>query len=574
MLILIPVHKDRFLENYSQIPEGILRLKKYLETKNILVKIAACSLSVNTENPKKSWIWLLEDGRAYPTETKIEIGGYQTIGISITTTELVTSIREFKSFLKEIRKKAPTAPFVAGGFGVWDFPFQVSGKYEDLDFVVNKWGEKPLEFIVKTIRKYGITHPLAKEEKQAIVSETPPKGIYIRYACEGVPRVYPTGDYEDIPEEALRYKHEKKESLEISTQLGCGYGKCTFCDWARLTKYRRFPIDWVIESIRMAKPKYVWINDACFLFKGADKSIEILRGLKKLRETGEVDDDFSLIYECRADAFPENESECIELLKLMKDAGTTEVHIGLESGSERVLREFKKGRIWGVPLKEKILVKQNIRAIDAMEKGGLESPWAGYFILSSPNSELTDLIKTLELITYIAKTTKFCGIAAAPGVFNSSKEPFCIEREHEPGYRFVWPSDPVATAIAISAEKRLNKLRHVGYRIYPKEEQTSVLSDISTLIDEFLSKPFLERLKNEANLIWVREEKLCEEYDKREKEMAKRRCNELALKIWKNYIAHGKYYTELRTSALKENTNLKKMLEMDNKEELRKLLLK
>lgn len=212
ILLLIPVIAG--FENYFQIPEGALRIKKYLEKKNIIVDVAAFKANEEKSSyPVQDWVWLLETGLAPENywhklladylmclQEKIEkrkiskellsllkefsekketnareevaermlLSQYSLILISLLTEQLSTSPHLFSYILETLREKAPAAPFVAGGLGVWRFPFQVAGRYKELDFVVNKWGETPLEFLANTIEEYQIKHPITENELRQI----------------------------------------------------------------------------------------------------------------------------------------------------------------------------------------------------------------------------------------------------------------------------------------------------------------------------------------------------------------------------------------------------------------------
>lgn len=609
VLIIIPTHKD--IQSYGQLPEGILRLTKYLESKNIGVDVVVCPVFLKIDD-RKGWAFLLENKALKIVDGRMPLQNYSLIALSIVTEELVVAEAQLmNNFLSELRNEAPHTPFAAGGYGVWTAPFQIAGKYKDLDFVINKWGEVPLEFLAKKVHEWQVKHPLTENGLRRLFGvkvfeqntpkgqilhyiwagrpgihiigkkETPPEGIFTRYVRDGEPAVYATGEWTAVPKEALQFKHERKGMLEITTQLGCGYGQCTFCDWAKSTKYERLSVDWVLESVVNANPRLMVINDACFLFKGArcKESIEILNRIKKLREERRLRNDFSLSYECRADAF--SGDECDAILRLMKDAGTKKVNIGFESGSERILREFKKGNVRkGTPIEKKILTEENILAIDAMSKAWLEGV-AGYFILSTPDSEITDTIKTLELITYLARMVKHCKVLTNGAVFETSREPLCIDRAGVLGLRILWPSDPLLEIIARYAVVRLNGLTF-GYFL---KDNLSVLMEVSSLIDTLLDRSFLERLKKEPHLVWKKVEgdykaKYAGEEDYGEqKERIKKRYKELAEKSWKEYILKGKYDEECKEgvtfaeAAKRENEKLKIMIRTNDRKQLRKIML-
>lgn len=569
VLIVIPVF--RHLSMYKQTPDGILRLKKYLERKKIQVDVAACYMNVDIEYPAGAWVWLLESG-VRSEEISPDLSKYRMICVSVVSEEMVLDTKRFNGFLKELRKKAPRTIFVAGGFGVWRFGFQITGKYEDLDFVVNRWGEAPVEFLFKKTIELEIRHPLGVEQQRKVFAARPPKGIFARYWKGGGTAVFATGEWSNVPKEAVWKYNEKKDLLEISTQLGCHWGRCTFCLWAKSIKWKRFPEQWVLKTISEVNPREVRIFDACFLYRGAEKSEALLEGIIQLKKEGLLRKDLSLVYECRADAFPKDAGKLGKLVRTMKDAGTKALFIGFESGSERVLREFKKGNvpaIRGCWLRKEVLLERNVHAIDVISAAKFEG--SGYFIMSSPNSELSDVIKTLELIAYLAKANPEFGIRTNPAVITRGKRPFCLEGELEKTDNCVWPSDPLAEKIALAAHVRIECIGtgtvHAQFTV---ETVLGVLEKISGIIEKYLDIRFLENLVDRR----VRENQVDENFgEKLANEKFRESLKDIDLRIWKEYVMKGKHMTELMEVARRENEKLKRMLETDNREELRKILL-
>ncbi len=93
-----------------------------------------------------------------------------------------------------------------------------------------------------------------------------------------------------------------------------------------------------------------------------------------------------------------------DVVKAMKRAGVTRVHIGVESGSERILKVIKKG----------ITVEQAYKAFELCRKFGLTS--LSYFMLGNPTETKADIEMTMRFIrkckadyAHIAITTPFPG---------------------------------------------------------------------------------------------------------------------------------------------------------------------
>lgn len=639
ILLLAPIYGA--FERYLQMPEGILRIKKYLEKKNILVDVATFKVEVeNLEYPLRNWLWLSETGlmpegyqhklladyltRLQPKiekrrvdnelfallkefsqkkvteagqeelEERVLLSQYSLIAISVMTEDISLNPFLFSHILEALRKKSPRKPFAVGGFGAWHFPFQIAGRYKDLDFVIYKWGEAPLEFLAKNIEEHQIKHPLTENELRRVfgikvfekntspgvivhylwAGKPPhltgklreiPRGIFTRYIRKGEPAVYATGDWSAVPKDALHFKHEKKEFMEITTQVGCPYGHCTFCDWARSNAYDIIAdVEWVLYCIECSKPKTVIIRDACFLSNNTKNSLKILRGLKKLREAGKLRKGFELSYHCRAEAFSEDKKECDEILELMIGAGTKYVQVGFESGSERVLREFKKGNV-SAGEKKSVLLEQNVRAAEAIAKAKIGCMCT--FIFSSPKSELSDVIKNLEFVTYVAKVSYSFDIAGTSAVLKSNKSPLCQFSEKETeivetGLVHSWPSDPLAV---ISAWETARRIQHTNdARVVYVHMKT-----ITYLIDKYLE--FISK-NNGLGLQQFVEELEKSEFSKLlDPELGDTRL--VNTRIWKDYIAKKKHKTTFMDAAKIENEKLKEIIRTKNMKNARDILL-
>jgi len=569
VLIVIPVF--RHMSMYKQTPDGILRLERYLERKEIQVDVAACYMNVDIEYPAGAWVWLLEKG-VRREDASPDISRYGMICISVVSEESILDIKRFNGFLKELRKKAARTVFVAGGFGVWRFGAQIAGKYENLDFVVNRWGEAPVEFLFKKTRELQIRHPVGVEQQKKIFAARPPKGIFARCWKDSGTAVLATGGWAKVPKEALYRYNEKKDLLEMSTQLGCHWGRCTFCLWAKSIRWKRFPVEWALRTISEVNPKEVRIFDACFLYRDAEKSEALLEGIIQLKGEGTLRKDLSLVYECRADAFPADARKLGKLVTTMKNAGTKVLFIGFESGSERVLREFKKGNVPAIRggwLRKEVLLEQNVHAIDVISAANFEG--SGYFIMSSPNSELSDVIKTLKLIVYLAKANPGFWIRTNPAVITRGKSPFCLEGELEKTDNCIWPSDPLAEKIALAAHTRIERIgMGTVHAKFTAETVLGALEKISGTIDKHLDISFLENLADRRAM----ENRVDANFgEKMKDEKFRESLKDIDLRIWKEYVMKGKHRTEFMKAARKESNGLKRMLQTNDREELRKILL-
>jgi radical SAM superfamily enzyme YgiQ (UPF0313 family) len=142
----------------------------------------------------------------------------------------------------------------------------------------------------------------------------------------------------------------------------------------------------------------------------------------------------------------------------MKEAGVSRMHIGVESGSERILKVMKKG----------ITVEQAHEAFDLCREYGVTS--LSYFMLGNPTEEREDIELTLDFIrkcradyAHIAITTPFPGtelyrIGLEQGVFERD---YWRDFASNPTEDF---SPPVWTENFTQAE--LEQMRQQAYRSF------------------------------------------------------------------------------------------------------------
>lgn len=167
----------------------------------------------------------------------------------------------------------------------------------------------------------------------------------------------------------------------IMTSRGCPYS-CSFCGfkefWGRRIRWRS--TENVIEEIIRLKEKfgvrYFGFWDAVFTLN-RKRTIQLCR---KLRET-----DPEIRWECmtRIDLIDN------ELIQEMKKAGCQKMRIGVESGSDRILKHLRKGLTTSVIRKQAGLLKAN------------KMTWSAYFMFGTPEEKEDDIIETINLIKEI-----------------------------------------------------------------------------------------------------------------------------------------------------------------------------
>jgi radical SAM superfamily enzyme YgiQ (UPF0313 family) len=167
----------------------------------------------------------------------------------------------------------------------------------------------------------------------------------------------------------------------LLTSRGCPF-RCAFCSsnniWGR--KLRHMPIEAALDMVERVVDSYR-LDGISFLdddLVANHKRMSqfcaglVRRGLHK-----------RIIWEAHSTAAFADP----DIFHIMKDAGCVLVRIGLESGSDRVLRYLKQGQM---------SAEQNLRAVRSARAAGLNV--FGSFIIGAPDEDAADVIATIEFI--------------------------------------------------------------------------------------------------------------------------------------------------------------------------------
>ena len=165
---------------------------------------------------------------------------------------------------------------------------------------------------------------------------------------------------------------------------GCPYA-CTYCAsaqfWGEATRFRTIPN--IVQEIETLKADYGVTNlefwDDSFTLK-RDWAIELCDAMQR--------NPMHLSWWCNTRANLIDE----EILKRMKKAGCTTIHVGMESGSDRILSDLNR----------KLTIEQMLQASDLLSRQKVN--WCAYFMVGFPNETLEDLEKTRRLMRTIGAT--------------------------------------------------------------------------------------------------------------------------------------------------------------------------
>ncbi len=198
---------------------------------------------------------------------------------------------------------------------------------------------------------------------------------------------------DDIPYPARDWKYAYYNwSL---TSRGCPY-HCAFCFSALFWDiYRLNSPEYVVnELIELSKIKpldyHTFLDD---LFSADSKRMEEISYLVKEKFSNKIH------FTVTARANMVNE----EMAKILVDLGAEFVHLGLESGSDRILKYLKK---------DECSVATNQKALDILSFHGIKP--IGTFIIGSPKETEEDILKTYSFIANNLHSNKLSSFSFGP----------------------------------------------------------------------------------------------------------------------------------------------------------------
>lgn len=129
-------------------------------------------------------------------------------------------------------------------------------------------------------------------------------------------------------------------SAILQVTVGCSHNKCTFCGAYKMKKFGIKKFDLIKEDIEEIVREYPWTRrvflcDGDPLILSQNRLLQILRYLKErlpeLERVGIYGNTKSVL------------KKSVEQLKELREEGLGIVYLGLESGSDEILEEVKKG---------------------------------------------------------------------------------------------------------------------------------------------------------------------------------------------------------------------------------------
>jgi len=289
------------------------------------------------------------------------------IGITAMTTKFGSVIQAAK-FCREI---FPNVPIIIGGPHASAMP-DLTMKIPQVDYVVRGEADETLpELLVHLREKRNVSNlPGITFRRDGKVVHNPDRKFVEN--LDSIP----------LPDRgALMHpgNYSSEDMGVMLTSRGCPYG-CSYCFhmWNRRVRYRS--IDSIMEEIRQVHAVY---RTTQFSFK--DDSFTVKRSHVVDLCNAILNEPYKIGWSCttRVDLLDE------ELIRLMKKAGCNLVNLGIESGSERILKETEKG----------INHEQIRKAAKMLNRNRLF--WGGYFMVGLPDETEEDIKLTFEFLKEI-----------------------------------------------------------------------------------------------------------------------------------------------------------------------------
>ena len=143
-------------------------------------------------------------------------------------------------------------------------------------------------------------------------------------------------------EGALYRPPSEARSLIVQATIGCSHNGCTFCHMYKDKSFRVRPTEEILEDLERGREKFKKVNvDRIFIADGDALAIKNTE-LEKILEF--IENRFP---ECKRVGIYGSAkailSKSDEELKRLKDLGLGIVYLGVESGSEKILKNINKG---------------------------------------------------------------------------------------------------------------------------------------------------------------------------------------------------------------------------------------
>ena len=369
---------------------------------NLVRDIPLSLIYTATSSVKNGYNVKILDCRVYPDRWKEKLdeylsGGCTLVGLSVMTGNPISSSLEVSKYIKDNYN----TPVVWGGPHPTILP-EITLNNEYIDYIIRDWGSEPLYQLISYLKG-----KLQNIDKIIGLGYKRENRIFLNQeTCQ-----FEMLDYRDIPyhliEPDLEYYNRfqgKEIFFPVFTAVGCPY-QCAYCMSPGVyrkikgKKWVPFSIDSVLDHIGYLMQKYdftrlqVYDDDT---FVKLDRMKEFLL---KYIERGYNE---KLKLDFRGVRINELDRMDDEYLRIMTEANVEVMLIGVEAGSDRILKHLKKG----------IKVEQILRVSKKLNEYPSLKPNYNIFC-GTPGETYEDLVETKNLMESLALDNSSCTIGLA-----------------------------------------------------------------------------------------------------------------------------------------------------------------
>lgn len=286
------------------------------------------------------------------------------IGITALTTKFGSVIQTARL----CRKALPDVPIIIGGAQASTMP-ELAASIPEVDYVLRGESDEAMPDLLQTISSRGDFSKVAglTWKSNGKIIHNPDRAFVQNLDSIAFP------DRQAL----LNQDHYSTEDMGIMlTSRGCPF-RCSYCFhmWERKVRYRS--IDSIIEEIMQINREF---NTTQFSIKDDSFTVKKSHVLKLCEAFQKLP--FKITFNCttRVDLVDD------ELMKAMKAAGLSQLSIGIESGSARILKETDKD----------ITHEQILEAASLFNRHKIF--WTGYFMIGLPSETEEDILKTIRFL--------------------------------------------------------------------------------------------------------------------------------------------------------------------------------
>lgn len=180
--------------------------------------------------------------------------------------------------------------------------------------------------------------------------------------------------------------------LSLMTSRGCCF-KCPFCASSKMWNNLRFHsakyvVDMIQYVVEFYGVEYIWMADDHFSLNK-----DRLRQIARLLEDRNINVGIGI--SGRVESYDE------EMAEILKSIGVKAIALGLETGSDRVLKRIKNGK--------KMTIAEELKIVEKMNNDGFQVH--GMFMINTPDETMEDLQETVAFIHKLPLTKLSVAVA-------------------------------------------------------------------------------------------------------------------------------------------------------------------